>query len=202
MGRNEAAIAAGMLGFICVVVVIALVVTIFFLLTLQKALSRVSPRNRLMEPGLVWLSLIPLFNLVWLFFVVTRVPDSLRNEFRTRRQDDGSDYGKGIGLTYAILGVATLPLNVFSKISAEAALVLGMILLLAGIADIVLFIIFWVKIAGYSRQLGDHAFVPRGDDDYDRRDYPDDYDDRGPPPRGPELPPDAIRPDDRDRFRQ
>src|ERR1043166_8109214 len=100
MRVDEAALAVT-LGVLCVVAVIAIVVAIFYLLTLQKALNRVSPRNRLMEPGMVWLSLIPLFNIVWAFFVAIRIPDSLRNEFLARRQDDGSDYGKTIGLINA-----------------------------------------------------------------------------------------------------
>src|SRR5262245_60241126 len=122
MRREEvAAAAAGLLCAFGVVLIIALVITTFFLLTLYRALSRVSPRNRLMEPGLVWLSLIPLFNLIWTFFIATRVPDSLRNEFRARGRDDGSDYGKGVGLAYAILSVATIPLNVFTNVNPEAA---------------------------------------------------------------------------------
>ncbi len=87
------------------VLVVVLVIAIFFLLTLQRALSRVAPRNRLMEPGMVWLMLIPCFNIIWQFFIVTRVPGSLRNEFRDRNQDDGSDYGKGVGLAYAVLNI-------------------------------------------------------------------------------------------------
>src|SRR2546423_227574 len=81
---------------------VALVVMIFYLLTLQKALSRVAPHNRLMQPGHVWFMLVPCVNIVWQFFVAIRVPDSLRNEFRERGRDDGSDYGKSIALTQAI----------------------------------------------------------------------------------------------------
>ena len=65
---------------------VCLAIAIFYLVTLQKALSRVSRRNRLMQPGMVWLALIPLFNLVWNFFIATQIPDSLRNEFRARGQ--------------------------------------------------------------------------------------------------------------------
>src|SRR5262249_23624412 len=82
------------LGMFCLIVgaflVVALVIAIFYLLTLHRALDKVSPRNRLMEPGMVWLSLIPCFNIIWAFFVATRVPDSLRNEFQERGRDDGS----------------------------------------------------------------------------------------------------------------
>ena len=46
---------AGIIGIViavaCGVLVIALIVAIFYLLTLQKALSRVSPHNRKMEPA-------------------------------------------------------------------------------------------------------------------------------------------------------
>lgn len=149
--RNNEAILAGMMGFVCLFLVIVLVVVIFYLLTLQKALSRVSPHNRLMEPGLVWLSLIPLFNIIWAFFIVTRVPDSLRNEFRERDQDDGSDYGKGIGMANAILTVVTIPLNMITQVTQSP--ILALLLLPIGLAGLVLFIIFWVKIAGYSGRL-------------------------------------------------
>src|SRR5260370_41578500 len=100
-----------MMGFICLfvgaIVLVVLVIAIFYLLTLQKALSRVSPHNRTMQPGMVWLMLIPCVNIVWQFFIAIRVPESLLNEFRERGRDDGSDYGKSIALTQAILGIAS-----------------------------------------------------------------------------------------------
>jgi len=76
MNQDAAAAAAvALLGILCLILIVAIVIAIFYLLTLQKALSRVSPRNRLMEPGMVWLSLIPLFNIIWAFFIATRIPD-------------------------------------------------------------------------------------------------------------------------------
>jgi hypothetical protein len=200
--RGQEAVVAGMMGFLCVVAAIAIVIAVFYLLTLQKALSRVRPHNRLMEPGLVWLSLIPLFNIVWSFFIATRIPDSLANEFRERRRDDGSDYGRGIGLANAILGVVSIPLQLMSM--AADTKMLGLIQLPLGLASLVLFIIFWVRIAGYSGQLAAAGYrgdrdLERDDDDYRDDDYrDDDYRDRG-PRAGPS---DAIRPEDRDRYRE
>jgi hypothetical protein len=69
-----------MLGFLCLALVVGIAIHVFYLLTLQRALFRVSPWNRLLEPSLVWLGLIPFFNIVWNFYLATRVPDSLRNE--------------------------------------------------------------------------------------------------------------------------
>ena len=147
-------------GSLCFVLIMLLVVAVFYLLTLQKALSRVARRNRLMEPGLVWLSLIPLVGLVWSFFIATRIPDSLRNEFRERGMDDFTDYGKRIGLANAILGVVLSAADVLSSIAPSAGW--AFILTPAVLVSLVLFIIFWVRIAGYSRELA----TPRdyGDD--------------------------------------
>src|ERR1041385_3360468 len=82
-----------------------IVIHITFLLSMQKALTRVAPPNRAMRPELVWLMLIPVFNFIWQFSLAARVPDSRRNEFRNRRRDDGGDYGKVIGMTYCILWI-------------------------------------------------------------------------------------------------
>jgi hypothetical protein len=49
---------------IVIAVVIGLVIYIFFLLTLQRCFSRISPANRQMEPGMVWLNLIPCFGAI------------------------------------------------------------------------------------------------------------------------------------------
>ncbi len=138
-------------GFLCFVLIAILVVAVFYLLTLQKALSRVARHNRLMEPGLVWLSLIPLVGLVWSFFIATRVPDSLRNEFRERGMDDFTDYGKRIGLANAVLGVVLSAAAVLSIIAPS--LWWGFVLIPLGLVSLMLFIIFWVRIAGYSREI-------------------------------------------------
>jgi hypothetical protein len=137
-----------------VFLVVAFVIAIFFLLTLSKALSRCHHRNRTMEPGMVWLNLIPLFNLVWQFITVNRVAESLSNEFYDRGWDrKGEDYGRSVGTTYCIM-------NLLGWIPYCGALF--------GIVGLVCFIIYWVKIANYSSQLVTHH------DDYDDR-----SDDRG-----------------------
>jgi hypothetical protein len=115
---------------------------------------------------------------------VSRIPFETR--FRERGWDDGSDYGKAVGLAYAILVLVLAPLNIirrFSRIEGMAC-VSGPIAL----AALVVFIIFWVKIAGFSGRL----VAPYHRDealDYNRGDFPDDnYPERG--PQGP--PSDAI----------
>ena len=93
-----AAIVGIMLAVTCAVVIVIIVVMIFFLLTMKKALSRVSKRNRLMEPAQVFLCLIPIFNLYWGFKTVSAVSDSLKHEFSDLDADDGTDHGKNLGI--------------------------------------------------------------------------------------------------------
>jgi hypothetical protein len=134
IGVPELAIMSGLLIF-CAVLVVPM---IFYLLTLQKALERCAPPNRAMTPGLVWLSLIPLFNLIWNFFIVLALAKSLGNEFRSRGMQAEAEPGQSIGLAYAILFCcAIVPF-------------LG---ILAAFAGIVMWIVYWVKIADYSRRL-------------------------------------------------
>jgi hypothetical protein len=55
-------------------VVYAVLIVVCYLL--YTALLALPQQHRRMDPGLVWLLLIPLFNLVWNFFVFLRVPES------------------------------------------------------------------------------------------------------------------------------
>jgi len=116
-----------------------LVPAIFYLLTLQRALERCSVESRAMSPETVWLLLIPLFNLVWHFIVVINISRSLRNEFAKRdRAAATSDFDRALGLAMCILTIASvIPIVGFAT----------------GIAALVCWIIYWVKIAGYARML-------------------------------------------------
>ena len=62
------------LGGIVVLIFIGYLATlIFFLIAQQNTLKSIKPHNRKMQPGEVWLQLIPVFNLIWQFIVVGRI---------------------------------------------------------------------------------------------------------------------------------
>ena len=85
-----------------------------------------------------------------------------------RGMDDGSDYGKGIALTHAALGlIGGGAANVVSRAQGMEA-VGGIIQLVVGLLGLALFITFWVKVANYSNQLAASgpARFDRGFDDY------------------------------------
>ncbi|MEO7142533.1 MAG: hypothetical protein ABI165_03430 [Bryobacteraceae bacterium] len=57
--------------------ILGLPFAIFYLAGLQGAVARCSPESRTMRPGMLWLMLIPVFNLVWQFVVVTNMSKGL-----------------------------------------------------------------------------------------------------------------------------
>ena len=122
------------LGFteiLLVAFVVILIPGIFYLVTLQKALAAVSPQNRKMPPGQVWLLLIPLFNIVWYFIVVDAIAVSFERESISKGMSSEPKPTYNIGLATAIL-------NICSVIP-----VLGFF---CGLATIVCGIVHWVKV--------------------------------------------------------
>ena len=145
---NTAAEGAKMIGVLVgglVFLGIMLVPAIFYLLTLQKALTRCSPESRAMQPGMVWLMFIPLFNMVWHFLVVINVAKSLDAEFQKRGMQEEANPGKTIGLVMCIL------------VCCGIIPILGILCSLGGL---VCWIIYWIKIAGFSAKLATPAGAP------------------------------------------
>jgi hypothetical protein len=116
---------------------------IFYLITMQNTFNEISPENRKMEAGHVWLTLIPLFGLVWQFIIVNRMADSLKLEFAKRNIKEVEDRpGISIGLTFCILFCILFCSSIIP--------ILGF---LTGIAGLICWIVYWVKINGYKVKL-------------------------------------------------
>lgn len=174
------------IGAVLVGLTIGLAIQVFFLLTLSKALKRCSAENRTMEPGMVWLNLVPVFSMFWFFVTVSRIADSLRNEFVARRMDEpGESYGRTVGMTYAICQLINVPisgLSTYLSLTGNPQPLLGCITTPIGLTILICWIMYWVKIAGYSRELAESGYGGYGrprnrrrrdDDDDDGSD--DDY---------------------------
>tara|TARA_B110000116_G_C16390305_1_gene382626 strand:- start:73 stop:486 length:414 start_codon:yes stop_codon:yes gene_type:complete len=127
------------MGIVIVFLLLILVPYILFLVNLQNTLAACSQENRAMEPGLVWLNLIPIFSLFWLFWTVIKIRDSLQKEYESRSLDTKEvtdTYNMGLGL--AISSVAGI---------------IPVIGLITGIAALVFFIIYWSKTSGCRKTL-------------------------------------------------
>jgi hypothetical protein len=114
-----------------------LVVAILYIMSLQKALQAISEENRQMPPGQAWLLLIPFFNIIWSFIVVTRIADSFRDEFvrlNIHSSDPRPTYN--IGIAHSVLSLC------------------GFIPVLGGLASFagfVCWIVYWVKVNEYRK---------------------------------------------------
>jgi len=136
----------------------------FFLLNLQTLLSRVSPQNRSMSPGQVWLNFIPIFNLGWFIYTVAKVRDSVRAEYQSRRWPIEGDQGYNVGLVAGILAIA--------------AFVIGWIPVLGwaiGIAELVCWILYWLKTHEIKNRLGEGPLPWRGQTTPPYGQYPPNY---------------------------
>jgi len=136
------AVLAGLVGVLVgLAIFVAICAVICFVL--QGCFSRIPPEHRQMQPGLVWLLLIPCFNLGWNFFVFLKLADSFKSYFDSQGVTDVGDCGKGLGLAYSIAAVASFVVSfVFACLSP-----------VAGIAALVLLILVLVKAVGLKNRI-------------------------------------------------
>jgi hypothetical protein len=101
---HPVAVAFGVI--VAVLLASAIIVTpvILYVLTLQRTLRRCSPENRAVRAGLVWLMLVPLFNVFWHFIVVSNLAKSVGAEFRKRGVQEEAKPGLKVGLAMCVLG--------------------------------------------------------------------------------------------------
>jgi hypothetical protein len=129
--------------------IIFLIPAILYLITLQNTLKAISRENRTMEPGNVWLMLIPLFSIVWQFIVVNKIASSIRAELNARGVPVDQGPGLSIGLAMCVLCcVSIIP-------------VIGVFF---GLAAFICWIIYWIKIAGFKKQIESLPDAPEDDD--------------------------------------
>ena len=118
--------------FLLFFIVLAFVPFIFFLITLQKTMNIISVENRKMPPSNVWLMLIPLFNIVWQFIMVSKIAESVTEEcIKLNIQTKESKPTYNSGLTWNICNlIAFIPI-------------------IGGLAALLTFILYWVKVNEY-----------------------------------------------------
>ena len=123
------------LGFVCCFVVIGIAIKAFICYLLFQCLQRIPPAYRRQEPGMVWLLLIPLFGLVWNFFVWPKIAESFKAYFDAQGRTDVGDCGAGLALAVCICAAC------------------GVLIGLAGLAALVMMIILLVQFMGYKNQI-------------------------------------------------
>jgi len=135
---HSAALGAGIMVVALIVLAISLIPLVFYILTLQKALNKCAPENRAMQPGMLWLLLVPLVNIVWSFFVVLNMAKSLGAEFQKRGIAEEVEPGKKLGLIMCVLMCCGI---------------IPFLGVLCSLGALVCWIMYWLKIAGFSKKL-------------------------------------------------
>ncbi|MGL5888341.1 MAG: hypothetical protein ACRC3B_00570 [Bacteroidia bacterium] len=109
---------------------------VLYCLTIYRLFQLIAPQNRKMAPAAAWRLFIPLYGIVWHFFMVSHIADSVALEF-PRRGLSLNDQRPGykVGLWMCILRVA------------------GAVISAASIGWLVVWIIYWTKVAGFKRML-------------------------------------------------
>ena len=120
---------------------------IFYVITLRNTLWKCAPESRTITTGKLWLLLIPFFSLGWHFVVVLNMAKSLRNEFARRNLPNSDpEPGQSLGLATCILLASGLVVPGF-----------GLVLVFSGF---ICWILYWAKIAEYSRALDAPTYRP------------------------------------------
>lgn len=93
-----------------------------------RTAAAVPPQFREVEPGLVWLLLIPCFSLVWNFFVFPKIANGYQRYFHAIGQPQHGDCGAGLALWFCLCAVFSV-VPIVQYIAALAWLILVIILL-------------------------------------------------------------------------
>jgi hypothetical protein len=96
---------------------------------LADALRRIPERYRFQEPRLVWLLLIPIFNLWWNFKVYPAIAESFQVVFYSRGIADVDDCGEGLARAYCWLSLSTL-IPCVNFLTVPASLVVAILFLI------------------------------------------------------------------------
>ena len=108
--------------------IISLILGFFLLLTAIPAvlacivLSRVPQEHRKQSPGLAFLLIIPVFSLIWMFFVHPKVAESLQSYFAAIGDTSVGDCGASLARWLCICALGCL-IPVVGLLASVAALV-------------------------------------------------------------------------------
>ena len=107
---------------------VGIAISIVVILIVQSFYKRIPPEHRRMEPGMVWLLVIPCFGIVWNFFVFLKLSDSFKSYFDSQGVMDVGDCNRTLALAYCITAVLCI-VPCLNYIAGPASLVLLVITL-------------------------------------------------------------------------
>jgi heme/copper-type cytochrome/quinol oxidase subunit 2 len=125
-------------GLTIVLSIALLIAYILFVVSLQNTLKLIKYKNRLMQPGSVWLTLIPVFNYFWQFVLVYRVTHSIKNELRT----------KGVLVNHSSFLATGRAACIFGCVA-----IINELAIVCGLCSVACWIAFWYKVNSHRKQI-------------------------------------------------
>jgi hypothetical protein len=135
---NTAGLEVIVVAILTLLILAGLTPIIFYIVTLKRTFNSISVKNQGLEPWLVWLLLIPFFNIVWHFIVVTRLSESLEAEYRMRDHPTMPRPSYDTGIAMCVLTC----LSCWDLLTWPA-----------GISAIIIWIIYWTEIHKHKKTL-------------------------------------------------
>jgi hypothetical protein len=97
-----------LLAGLILIPILTVFIQVPFLSRVSDCLARIDPRNREIEPSMVYFALVPYFNVVWVFVVIRLVELSLRREFQARQWSEANEeFGARTGYNWGIFTVVS-----------------------------------------------------------------------------------------------
>ena len=144
-GGDDAAagLLAGALGFVFLAIGIAIMAAVCWFLF--DAVRRVPPEHRRIEPGLIWLLLVPCVGVFWMLKALPDTSRSFQGYFASTGDGSVGDCGEKIAWWTAGTAVASFVLGWVP--------LLNLIGCLSGPASLVLLVIFLIKVTDLKNRI-------------------------------------------------
>lgn len=137
---NDGAVAAAIagMGFTTILLIVAaiLVPMVLYFLTLQRVMNKLSPANKPFAGELIWIGIVPGIGPIWHLVYIAMLSNAIQKDYTAAGQTNNG----------------AMPIAIASIVAAVLC-VIPLINLIAIVAAFVLWIIYWVKMADYNRQL-------------------------------------------------
>ncbi len=110
--------------FAAFLIIIPFVTFVFYIRAISKTIKAIDPEYRTQSPGMAWLLLIPVFNVIWFFFLLKSIKTGFLRMYENKKIsqpiDTGYSYGIAMGCCWAaifipkLIFIALIPMFVFS----------------------------------------------------------------------------------------
>lgn len=141
--EGAAAFLAVIAGFMAIGCLIGLAIQAFVCWLLSGWLKKIPAEHRKQEPGMVWLLMIPVFQLFWIFMVYPRMAQSFDSYFASKNETAEST--QKMAMLYCWLTVGAIVGSFIPLVNILAGL--------AGLVSFVLLIIVLVKFSGLAKRI-------------------------------------------------